>query len=109
MKLFALSIGYDVGMLIFFGIWLWVLVWRRDLWLRCTAAEEAFWLRLHLPLRFATANRRFAEGRTMVYCVAVCLIISLVFFTTSVGMLIYFEHHRPHAADGLFIVAQIFG
>ena len=109
MKLFALSITYEIGMLLFFGSWLWFLVRRRHLWLRYTAAEEAFWLRLHLPPRFAAANRRFAEGRTMVYCVVVCLVISLLFFITSVGMLMYFEHHQPHTTSRLLNVAQIFG
>jgi hypothetical protein len=91
-----LSVAYDLGMLLLFGGVLCLLLRRRDLWLRYTAAEEAFWLRLHLPSRFVAANRRFSEGRAAVYFVVVCLVISLLFLITSVGLCIYINERQQH-------------
>lgn len=89
MKFFALSIAYDVGMLVFFSVWLWVLLRHRDLWLRYTAKEAAFWTRLHLPASIVAASRRFSEGRAVIYFTVVGLVIGLLFLIFSVGMGVY--------------------
>jgi hypothetical protein len=94
MKLFELSIAYDVGMLIFFGVWLWVLLRRRDLWLRYTVREAAFWSRLHLPPSFVAASRRFSEGRAVIYFVVVGLVAGLPLFIFSVGICIYMKERQ---------------
>jgi hypothetical protein len=94
MKLFELSVACDVGVLLYFGIWLWVLVRRRDLWLRYTAREAAFWSRLHFPPSFVTANRRFSEGRAVIYFAVVGLVVGLLLLICSVGMYIYIKERR---------------
>ena len=39
----------------------YILIWRRNFWLRLLDAEEAFWMRFGLPK--GGAGRRFAESR----------------------------------------------
>jgi hypothetical protein len=99
MRFMELSIAYDIGMVLIFGGWLWLLLRRRDLWLRYTAAEAAFWKRLHLPPRFIEASRRFDEGRGVIYFAAICVALSLIILITSVSLGIYLQHHRqPNTA-----------
>src|SRR5438034_9985089 len=62
------------AMAFFNGGLLFVVLRRRALWLRYTAAEAAFWHRLRFPPRRLTdACRRLEEGRvlTCVLCVLV--------------------------------------
>jgi hypothetical protein len=93
------SIAWDIGMLLIFGSWLWLLFCRRDLWLRYTAAEAAFWKRLHLPLRVIEASRRFGEGRGVIYFAVICFTLSLIMLFTSVGLGVYLQHHlQPNTA-----------
>jgi hypothetical protein len=101
MKLIELSIVYDLVVCLFFCTWLWVLIYRRDLWLRCTAKESAFYSRLHFPSRFVTAIRRFSEGRFPIYFAAVGLLLSVLLLVASVSMYFYFKdrlqhHHQPN-------------
>jgi hypothetical protein len=112
MKLFELSIALDVVVLLYFGVWVWVLVRRRDLWLRYTAAEAAFFSRLHLPHSFVTASRRFSEGRSVIYFAVVGLVAGLLLLMLSVGMCIYFKekgHDRlpPEKQDAQVVDNQI--
>jgi hypothetical protein len=94
MRFVELSIAYDIGMLLIFGSWLWLLLRRRDSWLRYTAAEAAFWKCLHLPPRIIAANRRFGEGRGVIYFAVVCVAFSLILLIMSVGLGVYLQHHR---------------
>jgi hypothetical protein len=72
----------SVALSIIFAAWLCLLVWRRDLWLRYTAAEAAFYMRLRLPAKYIQWRRKFAEGRAEVRLVAWmfvgCLILSVI-------------------------------
>jgi hypothetical protein len=94
MKLLEFSIAYDVGALLFFSVWLWVLIRRRDLWLRYTAAEAAFSARFHLPPRLIAACRRFGEGRAVIYFTIICLGLSLLMLITSIGMCVYIKERQ---------------
>jgi hypothetical protein len=67
---------------------------RRDLWLRWTAKEAAFWSRLHLPDSFVVVSRRFSESRATIYFAAVGLAVSLLLLTFSVGMCVYITETR---------------
>jgi hypothetical protein len=102
MRFAVLSIAYDIGMLLVFGSWLWFLLRRRESWLRYTAAEAAFWKRLHLPPRFIAASRRFGEGQGVIYFAAVGVALSLIMLIVSVGLCVYIQHHhQPNAALGI--------
>jgi hypothetical protein len=76
MNLFVLSVSLDLLGVVAFGIWLCVLVWRRDLWLRYTAKEAAIYSRLHFPQWFIAAGRKFQEGRGVLYFAIAGLVIS---------------------------------
>lgn len=84
-----LSVACDIGSLLFFASWLWLMLRRRDLWLRFTAAETALWKRLHLPPRF----RRFGQGRGIVYFAAFGIALSVILLIASIGLCIYIRHH----------------
>jgi hypothetical protein len=68
----------ELAMVVQTGAGLWLLLKRRDVWLRWTAAEAAFYVRLHLPAKFISSNRKFSEGRIWVYIVAGLFVFSMV-------------------------------
>ena len=73
----------------------YVMIWRRNLFLRLLDAEESFWMRLGLSKRFASFGRGFSESRL--------LSVSMAFFATVFLMLaivcayayFYFGHRSP--------------
>jgi hypothetical protein len=73
-------------------VWLWVLFYRRDLWLRFTAAETAFYQRLHLPSSYIAWRRKFAEGKSEIHCIVIILIISLFGVALAGGAYISLKH-----------------
>lgn len=83
MKAIYLSIACDAGMLFLFGGLLWIVLRRRNWWLRWLAAEEAFYVRLRLPSRFIAASRKFYEGRGVVYFAAAGIAISVILLIAS--------------------------
>lgn len=89
MRLAELSVACDIGTLLFFGSWLWLMLRRRDLWLRYTAAEEALWKRLHLPPR----SRRFGQGRGILFFAKFSIALSLILLIASVGLCIHIQRH----------------
>lgn len=91
MTLLGRSIAYNACVIAVSASWLWFLLRRRDQWLRYTAKEADFWLRLGLSASFVSANRRFAEGRGIVYFAAGGLLIGLLCLLVSVGFLLYFK------------------
>src|SRR2546421_7523117 len=65
---FLQDFWFSLMMALIFGALLFIVTSRRDLWLRCTAAERRFWERLGFqPGRFSRAMRRFAEGSAYRY------------------------------------------
>jgi len=60
------------------SVWLWILIYRRDLWLRFTAAEIAFYQRIHLPSSYIAWRREFAEGKSEIRYIAIILIVALL-------------------------------
>jgi hypothetical protein len=68
----------ELAAAVFFGTWLLLLLRRRDLWLRFTAAEAAFWLRLRMPARLVAASRRWEEGRSFVHWIAGFFVVTLL-------------------------------
>ena len=53
-----------------FTAFLFVLLKKRDLLFRFTAAEAVFYLRIGIPANLVNASRRLAEGRIPVYLAA---------------------------------------
>jgi hypothetical protein len=98
LKIFAPALILSVVASLYFGAWLWVLIYGRALWLRYTAAEAAFFSRLHLPERFVASSRRFSEGRIVIYCAAVGFMLSVFLFLGEIGLCYYYKdkihHHR---------------
>lgn len=75
---------------------------RRDLWLRCIAAEAAFWMRLGIPARIVEASRLFEASRIFVgflWCVvALWLLLALV----NGGAYLYFKSQfSPQQQPGI--------
>lgn len=77
-RYFLISLAF----LAIFGARLWLLIRRRDLWLRFVAVEIAFYTFLKLPARYLNWRRRFAEGRPetryVAWMLVLCLILSVV-------------------------------
>ena len=98
MKAIYLSIACDAVLLFFFGGLLWVVLRRRNWWLRWCAVEEAFYARLRLPSRFIAASRKFYEGRGVIYFAAAGTALSVVLLVAS--LILYFrmksEINHPH-------------
>jgi len=82
----------ELAMVMLTGAGLWLLLKRRDLWLRWTAAEAAFYERLHLPARFVSSNRKFSEGRIWVYIVAGLFLFSVAVLVFAVWAYFQIRH-----------------
>jgi hypothetical protein len=67
----------------FFAAYLFVLLQKRDLILRFTAAEAAFYLRIGMPANLVHASRRLAEGSLPVYLAAGFLCLNVITFVTG--------------------------
>jgi len=66
---------------------------RRDLWLRYTAAEAAFFHRLHFPpRRFTDASRRFEESRGFTYLLWFFIIALALLAVAYAGLYVYIGH-----------------
>ena len=71
---------------------------RRDLWLRYTAAEAAFFHRLRFrPQRFTDASRRFEESRGFTYLLWFFIIALGLLAAAYAGLYVYIAHafHGP--------------
>lgn len=89
MKAIYLSIACDAGMLFLFGGLLWLVLRRRDWWLRWCAVEEAFYARLGLPSRLIASSRKFYEGRGVIYFAAAGAALSVILLIAS--LILYFH------------------
>lgn len=101
MKAIYLSIALDAVMLFFFGALLWVVLRRRNWWLRWSAIEQALYTRLRFPSRFIAASRRFYEGRGVVYFAAAGTVLAALLLIAS--LILYFRvkseiNHPPRSA-----------
>ena len=66
---------------------------RRDLWLRYTAAEAAFFHRLRFPPRRVTdASRRFEESRGFTYLLWFFIIALSLLAAAYAGLYVYIAH-----------------
>jgi hypothetical protein len=78
---------------IFFAGFLLFVTRRRDLWLRYTAAEAAFFHRLRFPPRpFTDASRRFEESRGFTYLLWFFIIALGLLAVAYAGLYVYIEH-----------------
>ncbi|PYI98244.1 MAG: hypothetical protein DME98_05170 [Verrucomicrobia bacterium] len=85
------------AMAFFNGGLLFVILRRRALWLRYTAAEAAFWHRLRFPpRRFMDACRRFEEGRVLMYVLWV-LVAGFCALMVLNATLYFYWQHRFHS------------
>lgn len=80
---FALLFWISLSLTIVCAVLLFILTRRRELWLRFTAAEAAFWSRVGLSPKMIESSRRFEEGPKMVFLIALLGVafLSLVLFT----------------------------
>lgn len=77
LKTIEMILWFNIVVAVLFGTLLILLIRRRDLWLRYTASEAAFNLRLRSPQRLVDAIRRFEESRAFICCIGVVLAFSL--------------------------------
>ena len=89
-KLFWIAFGFLVAC----AALSYVLIWRRDLWLRFLDCEESFWFRL-FKFRKGGPTRRFAESRFFAISIAV---LSVVFVIEAVFCAWAYFHflHKLH-------------
>jgi len=74
---------------LFYAALLALLLRRRDLWLRYTAAEAAFWLRIGCPARIVNACRRWEESGSFVYWIGGILAATVLIM--AVGGVVYLK------------------
>jgi hypothetical protein len=74
-------IAMVVGLTFFVGgiLWLWYMLAKPKPWARFTEAENAFWVRRGLPVRWAGACKEFEQGRGLKLLVAFCIFAAAVF------------------------------
>jgi hypothetical protein len=72
----------------------YVLISRRDLWLRLLDAEESFWLRFGFPK--GGFSRRFGESRFFAMSFLVFTVLLLLLAVASAGLYFYFRHRLEH-------------
>ena len=100
-KVYA-AIGFvlTLGLILFSIFLLWLVVKRRDLWLKYIAAEERFNARLHMPSWFISASRKFEEGRGAVYFTWASLIAAVVLFYSLIALCLLFIYVRHRSQIG---------
>lgn len=80
------------GAVLFAGFLLFV-TRRRDLWLRYTAAEAAFFRRLRFPpCRFTDASRRFEESRGFTCLLWFFIVAFSLLAAAYAGLYVYMVH-----------------
>jgi hypothetical protein len=91
------SFWFSVIMALIFGALLFIVTSRRDLWLRCTAAETRFWERLGFrPGRLSRAMRRFAEGSAYRYVLWFLVVGFVVLILLNAAMYWYLKYRLDH-------------
>ena len=70
----------------------YIVIWRRDLFLRLLNAEESFWLRLGFSKRFASFGRGFSESRFFSISMAVFSITFLLLAAICACLYFYYGH-----------------
>lgn len=86
----------DLGVSVFFAGLLLLILKRRELWLRYTAAEASFWLHLGLPRRFVESTRRLQESRWLAVLVSIVLAESLLATALHGIAYLYFKDRISH-------------
>jgi len=88
------------------GILLFIVTRRRNLWLRCIAAEAAFNIRLGFSKRFVEASRRFSESHAYVYFLRVVIIFWLLLALLNGISYLHFKHRlltkKPPEAESFY-------
>jgi L-asparagine transporter-like permease len=72
------------------GAFVYILVWRRQLWLRLLDAEESLWLRFGISK--GGFSRRFGESRFFTISFVVFAVIFLLLAGACVGVYFYLRH-----------------
>ena len=67
----------SAALTVVFAVLLFLATRRRDLWLRCIAAEAAFWTRLGVSARIVEASRQVEVSR--IFIGFLCCIVALWF------------------------------
>jgi len=85
----------SLGLAACFSVVLHIAVRHRQRWLRYTAAEAGFWIRLGVPEKLANASRRFSEGRYNNFALG-AIIITYILLAVACGTLyLRFKHQLP--------------
>lgn len=84
-RLFWISLGASVTSAAF----TYVLIWRRQIWLRLLDAEESFWKRVGLPKM--SFDRGFGESRLFAISF---VFFTVVFFLLAVACAVLYFHFR---------------
>jgi hypothetical protein len=87
-------------------IWLFIITRRRNIWLRYTTVETAFWLRLGVSKQIANASRRFNESRGLVYGLWVLMFLWLLLALVNGGSYLHFKYRffskKPAQAESFY-------
>src|SRR5690242_2629891 len=92
--------GFLLGMTLACLGWLFVVVRRRQRWLRWTALDAGYYARIGLPKAMIEASRRFEEGRQLVFIL--CAMIAASLFLTVLSTWMYFHFQRVESSGKLF-------
>jgi hypothetical protein len=84
-----------VGTLIFlsFSLWLWYMRARPNQWARFTEAENAFWVKRGLPIKWAAACKQFEQGRGLKVLVAFCVLVAVILTIAPFILRVIFPRH----------------
>jgi uncharacterized membrane protein YvlD (DUF360 family) len=76
------------------SIWLWYITARPKPWEKFTEAENAFWVRRGLPVKWADACKEFECGRGLKILVAACVIGAVALTIAPFVLPLIFLHHH---------------
>jgi len=85
-----------VGIVCFIGgtHWLWYMLARPKEWERLNNAENSFWIRRGLPVKWVGACRQFEQGWGLKVLVAFSVIVAAVLTVTPFVLLFLSSRHR---------------
>jgi Na+/H+ antiporter NhaC len=75
-----------------FGVLLFIATRRRGAWVRYTASETEFWIRLGLPRKLVDAIRHWEESRSAVCWLRFLVIAYIVLMLFHGAAYLYFKH-----------------
>jgi hypothetical protein len=88
---FILWFWISLAVTAFVAVWWFIIVRRRETWLRWTEAEAAFWLRLRVPAATVESIKRKEQSKGYAYSIGALCIFWFLLMALNAGAYLHFR------------------